>query len=1295
MTTTSNSQYSGKIVALDGLAQDALETQLRLLPCSPHILVLPSLQQYLGESYHDVVPFASSVSAASFASAVPPLHATHKSPSSSASFDARRYIKAIHTAAAAREAIALQFLQNSGECNSIHESRTDSPPQKTVFFTGGTATSHALCISAIQEHDAAAGGSLEQAALIFDRLMGSGVAGLQDAVARPSAQETSRPSTAAEDENEDEAAAHENDSPIARAMRAADALDRKTQSLQYDTHIFDPTVASKPRSQSFSLAVYSEASVRRDAGRRPDRVLKPTEATDSKDGKFYKGSDSSFISHDTPVPQLFSEQAETDLDEHDSDCLIKTRASFNDPSMGRSSIDRGTSGCQCPAVFAPVLPLVEDIVICFDNDNSSTPRQTTALDIAIQRCRNTKCTRTKDHDNLSTQNQSIQAGGPAQALLDQHTLSSALPETPVSSSHEYSSSPSTTASSSLRIHAATGPVTTTFSTDDYDPFAPHEYNACPKTPLPLKPSSAPKQRRVPRPLTPAQSPSPPHPSDDGPNGNGTQFHVLATTTFSTAFALHNALRSSLNTLLSPGAASGSLEVGSDATDEIEKPIRDLASCVPGFAGDRLWAPLFETAQQTRAREQSDIRAANCVLAIGSQHDVPFDLMSKITGRLDVLGCQSDIATIRGGRLDIRYLIANALQSLEMQRAYGRESRFDIPGLDSSLSTSLLSTRASFALAALVIAQLDLYLRTCPTASKSSPAAARLFLLEYPAELLPVVLALQQLMGRSVVHVAIVVADKDPQYPKDGCHQAFQALSQAPLSLQSPLSPSLGLELPSREPLYMSADYLLTSAAGGIDIAKFVAAVRKQLLLGVNLPKTIITDARRDSLVTPSLASPQDKKGGSRFSASPTMMGAASGTGGTGGTGANGCDSSINSRLQTPTYASDLLLSPKLLSPPLVSSGPSPLRMGLAALDNEKRFSSTSSGIRRSHPRPLPLTIFLNGQTTSSSASASLPIASPALSYMSMQSMQSMQSQASSLQSFQSQSEPWYTVAKATGYMVAATALAPAPILHPNNRLVAKQIQVHGPAAARRAREQKILEEAASLAHVSDTSVSSAQSRSDRGHFGNLDSPGLSCDENYVLNISRSDTGFSKRTTPRGSVSIRNSIRNSMATTHVYEFGSSVSLKMGGGVAEDSDGHDININNDEEEEEYESGQDDDDFDNDPDMRRLMPLFMRDRAALLAAKEAAGVRDVRPVPLRTAPGLPMGLSAPRPGSVSAARAASASASASVSASPQRSLASLRGKASTNSIRSQASQHGSVGLAGKSGHEGRKALKWLGLA
>ncbi len=248
------------LVALEGLSEDALETQLRLLPVSPSILVLPSIQHYLDADKDSSTPPPASSS---------PFSAT------AAPFDARRYIHRVHNAATTRRDAALAFLKAGNSsvgqlgASNIAAAAPDAPvaSRRLVFLNGGTATSHALCIEAIQKNDPEAGGSLEHAAAVFDRLVAQGVAGLsigrkQQPQSSPATATQSRPPSSENvaDDNDEGESMSDVDDPITKAMRAADTLDRKTEGLQPSTHVLDLTIgnAKPPRPRSLSLPIDEE-----------------------------------------------------------------------------------------------------------------------------------------------------------------------------------------------------------------------------------------------------------------------------------------------------------------------------------------------------------------------------------------------------------------------------------------------------------------------------------------------------------------------------------------------------------------------------------------------------------------------------------------------------------------------------------------------------------------------------------------------------------------------------------------------------------------------------------------------------------------------------------------------------------------------------------------------------------------------------------------------------------------------------------------------------------------------------
>jgi hypothetical protein len=203
--------YHGSLVALEG-SRDILSTQLRLIPSSSKILVLPPLQHFIEEED------------------------THSA------FDARTHILKIHNACKARADMAHSFLRESSPDN-----------KRLLLMNGGTASAQLSCLAAIAQHDA--GGDMDQAAVIFNELVQNGVAGLQkqiDFSSRPSSTSFIQDS----DLNDQEDPLLPND-PISRAMRAADALDRQTAFLQPNNDI-DFAIASRSRSLSVPLRRYAD-----------------------------------------------------------------------------------------------------------------------------------------------------------------------------------------------------------------------------------------------------------------------------------------------------------------------------------------------------------------------------------------------------------------------------------------------------------------------------------------------------------------------------------------------------------------------------------------------------------------------------------------------------------------------------------------------------------------------------------------------------------------------------------------------------------------------------------------------------------------------------------------------------------------------------------------------------------------------------------------------------------------------------------------------------------------------------
>lgn len=198
----------GSLIALEGPA-DTVSTQLRLLPTSSQLLVLPGLQSYMGKARDG------------------PFHA-------------RSYIKEVHTAAQIRHEAAAQFLRDSKPTN-----------KKLVFLNGGTAGAVSQCISAISEHETS--GDTYQAELMFRNIALEGLRGLDredkhldQATMWMLGREQSPGGLCLEIE--------ELENPITKAMRAADLLYKETDSLQP----IDCYIRTRPRSLSVPMYGYSD-----------------------------------------------------------------------------------------------------------------------------------------------------------------------------------------------------------------------------------------------------------------------------------------------------------------------------------------------------------------------------------------------------------------------------------------------------------------------------------------------------------------------------------------------------------------------------------------------------------------------------------------------------------------------------------------------------------------------------------------------------------------------------------------------------------------------------------------------------------------------------------------------------------------------------------------------------------------------------------------------------------------------------------------------------------------------------
>ena len=222
-------EYHGSLVAFEG-PQDIISTQLRLLPNSPKLLILPSYQVLIKEN------------------------------DTTSHFDAQSLILRTHEACRARTEMALSFLRES-----------TSDDKRLVFMNGSTISARMHCISAISKHET--NGDMNRAEIIFNELIENGTAGLQ----RRSVEEqrSGIASTTDVTTESDAQIRRVADDPISRAMRAADALYLETEFLQ-ESDNFDLVPLTRPRSMSVPAILLAD-DVRTTT---PFNIFGPTESTE-------------------------------------------------------------------------------------------------------------------------------------------------------------------------------------------------------------------------------------------------------------------------------------------------------------------------------------------------------------------------------------------------------------------------------------------------------------------------------------------------------------------------------------------------------------------------------------------------------------------------------------------------------------------------------------------------------------------------------------------------------------------------------------------------------------------------------------------------------------------------------------------------------------------------------------------------------------------------------------------------------------------------------------------------------
>ncbi|OTA54936.1 hypothetical protein K449DRAFT_453830 [Hypoxylon sp. EC38] len=867
------SQYHGSLVAFEG-PRDAVSTQLRLLPNSPNILIIPPLRYFM------------------------------KDVDSEAPFNAQSYILAVHKACSDRAEMARAFLRDSTRSN-----------KRLVFMDGGTSSAQMECVLRISEHITT--GDFAKAERIFNRLIRNGVAGLHN---RPKTGSDSKSQTEAANQRPNEPEEAMASDPVSEAMRAADALDLQTAFLQMNDDI-DLTPTTRPRSTSvpiyrvvgdiqnaapfyvFGAEKWQRRSTHdlerprnprrsyttRDSRKAGWRLLNPAASqinepngSTSPTGRERENcrsqlslafldlpSSRTFELKSTPNTPAICEAFAVDIRpaaptvshnkmksvDHSSETCNQDilLCSFPEPPLSRPQ-----SAVTSPVAHQHLSPLRSKFACEIPRPTFSTPGRSMVrrnppsplkLSKALQRPvtyvdrgtnpinsymdRGTTTEPETEHilvsqeiemgDNVSLDFEDgfefdpdephetvlpmvenlvifFKAENPDR-LLETTIQAFRKGKYPISipssgaEAEENSNQSSTPGSRESRVMPSGNKRPTSYmqyaevtpahhiDSDEYDPFAygkdlhrsKHNTNS----------------HRRSAPPTPAQTP----PITMGKLDKC--FHDFITTNCRTAVCMQNSLRSILNIYFPPEDAG---------YHQFNFPL------LPELSS--LWKPVFRESDSSTATHKK--RKVDLILAIGAQQGVEKDFLAAISGSIEKLGTKPNGVT-RSGRLDLRFLIASAMQAFTAQPLANQTQ-------DNPFSNPLL-------LATLIIPHLETYM--------AAHSATRFLLLEYAPEHLATVLALQWLVGVDLLKIAGILYSEDidlkihsgVKIPARNTHfrmDSDSGLSKISTRTGATLLAPTGTKQ-AQTPSFSKANFLITSSANESEIATLISTIWKILI----------------------------------------------------------------------------------------------------------------------------------------------------------------------------------------------------------------------------------------------------------------------------------------------------------------------------------------------------------------------------------------------------------------------------------------------------------------------------------
>ncbi|KAF7874739.1 uncharacterized protein EAF02_008716 [Botrytis sinoallii] len=223
-------------------------------------------------------------------------------------------------------------------------------------------------------------------------------------------------------------------------------------------------------------------------------------------------------------------------------------------------------------------------------------------------------------------------------------------------------------------------------------------------------------------------------------------------------------------------------------------------------------------------------AVDQILAVGCEKGISNVFCAQLLGQVEHIGVKKS-GESRSGRIDLRFLIASAMQTFMSQPLPARK------GLDPMNDPRLLAD--------LIVPHLELYLAT--------NSLVRFLVLSFPFDQIATVIALRSLLGSDLVRVAGVLdtlSSDPPSFAKPplsqfhSSHRSYDfAISTAhrlpEISDRNVLKSSLGaseeadVEIlncpPSSYSLFFKADYHLPSTASSLEIENFLYLIRKNIV----------------------------------------------------------------------------------------------------------------------------------------------------------------------------------------------------------------------------------------------------------------------------------------------------------------------------------------------------------------------------------------------------------------------------------------------------------------------------------